>query len=89
MERRMKVFDVTFRDDLCANRPPIAIFAEDAAQATRIAVWTVNKLRQANDHEVVSNSISYSSSYIQFKPLEDLTAEEVVKVEVVRDRVAS
>jgi hypothetical protein len=85
----MKVFDVTFRNDLFTNRAPIAVFAEDAAQATRIAVRAVNKLRQENGLEVVSKSISHASSYIQMKPLEDLTAEEVVKVEVVRDRVAS
>lgn len=84
----MKVFDVTFRNDVLRGVAPLPVFAEDAAQATRIAVRAVNNKRQ--------ESYGKTNYAAKFTPGtggsvfdDSLTAEDVVKVEVVRDQVAS
>jgi hypothetical protein len=82
----MKLFDVTFGNDLCSGRHPVAVFAEDAASAVRIAVRAVNKRREDSEVRLKPNG----------RPFEDVTnfsryettAEDVVEVKVVRSQVA-
>lgn len=80
----MKVFDVSFANDLCSGRQPVPVFAEDAASAVRIAVRAVNKRRE----QYVENVGPARKQFIEFNPIQDITAEEVVEVKIVRNQVA-
>lgn len=82
----MKVFDVTI-DKWVDNRiAPISVYAEDVAQAVRIAVRFANKARKSDEECVIAE---HMHGRVYIKPPLEITAEDVAKVEVVRNQVAS